>query len=329
MAAGRRSSRLAYGEICGSGTELGSESPVLRVEWVCGENHNDWVVDADVTESARTELQLLPAPEPTDPACVTRRVADGEETARANRHWWDSDADAYQDRHKEFLGDASFIWGPEGLAEGDARLLGDVAGRRIVEIGCGAGQCGRWLVARGADVVGLDLSRRQLLHSQHLDRTSGIVLQVVQADAQRLPLADGTFDLAFSAGGALAFVADATAFLCEVARVLRTGGQFVFATTHPFRWSFLDHPHETGLVAVDSYFDRRAYVEQDEEGNATYVEHHRTMGDLIRCIAAADLHLIDLVEPEWPADYDRTWGGWSRLRGRIIPGTAIFICAKS
>lgn len=286
------------------------------------------MVDAGLTDPARSELRPRPAPEPTDPTCATRRVADAEETARANRRWWDSDSDAYQDRHKEFLRDVSFIWGPEGLTEDELRLLGDVAGQRVVEIGCGAGQCGRWLASQGAHAVGIDLSRRQLLHSQHLDRTSGIVLPVVQADAQRLPLADGAVDLAFSAGGALAFVADATAFLREVGRVLRPGGLFVFATTHPFRWSFLDEPDESGLVAVDSYFDRRAYVERDADGDATYIEHHRTMGDLVRCIASAGLRLMNLVEPEWPADYDRTWGGWSRLRGRIIPGTAIFVCAK-
>jgi SAM-dependent methyltransferase len=286
------------------------------------------VVDAGVTEPARSEPHSRPAPVPTDSMNVAWRVADAEETARANRHWWDSDADAYQDRHKEFLGDVSFMWGPEGLSEQDARLLGDVAGQRVVEIGCGGGQCGRWLVARGAHVVGMDLSWRQLLHSQRLDRASGAVLPVVQADAQRLPFAGGTFDLAFSAGGSIAFVADATAFLCEVGRVLRPGGRFVFATTHPARWAFLDEPNEAGLVAVHSYFDRRAYVEQDDHGNATYIEHHRTLGDLIRCIAAANLRLIDLVEPEWPAGFDRTWGGWSPLRGRIIPGTAIFVCAR-
>jgi SAM-dependent methyltransferase len=257
-----------------------------------------------------------------------RRRADTDETTYANRHWWDGEADSYQAEHGDFLGDASFVWGPEGLDEADVHLLGDVVGRRILEIGCGAGQCGRWLTTQGAQVVGSDLSWGQLQHSRRLDSRVETALPVAQADAQRLPFRDGVFDLACSAYGALPFVTDATVVLREVARVLRPGGRLVFSTTHPVRWAFLDDPGERGLVAVSSYFDRRAYVEQDSQGGATYVEHHRTLGDWVRCIVDAGLQLVDLIEPEWPEDHDRTWGGWSRLRGRIIPGTAIFICDR-
>jgi SAM-dependent methyltransferase len=263
-----------------------------------------------------------------DEVRVTRRAADTRESSRANRHWWDGEADAYQAEHGKFLGDARFVWGPEGLDEADARLLGDVSGRRVLEIGCGGGQCGRWLVSRGAHAVGIDLSSGQLRHSRRLDGETGISLPVAQADAGRLPFPDGAFDLACSAYGALPFVADAAAVVREVARVLRPDGRFVFSTAHPVRWSFLDDPGEGGLVAVHSYFDRRAYVEQDGGGAATYVEHHRTMGDWVRAIAGAGLRLVDIVEPEWPEEHDRTWGGWSPLRGRIIPGTAIFRCLK-
>ncbi|MFD0747024.1 class I SAM-dependent methyltransferase [Phytohabitans flavus] len=259
---------------------------------------------------------------------AARRSAGADETTHANRRWWDGEADSYQAEHGEFLGDASFVWGPEGLNEADVHLLGPVAGRRILEIGCGAGQCGRWLTSQGAQVVGLDLSWGQLVHSHRLDARVGTALPVVQADAQRLPFRTGEFDLACSAYGALPFVEDATVVLREVARVLRPGGRFVFSATHPLRWSFLDDPGERGLVAVDSYFDRRAYVEQNDKGVATYVEHHRTVGDWVRSIVAAGLRLVDLVEPEWPAENEGTWGGWSPLRGRVIPGTAIFSCER-
>jgi hypothetical protein len=46
----------------------------------------------------------------------------------------------------------------------------------------------------------------------------------------------------------------------------------------------------------------------------------------VREISAAGLRLVDLVEPEWPEQLTRTWGAWSPLRGRVLPGTAIFVC---
>jgi hypothetical protein len=39
--------------------------------------------------------------------------------------------------------------------------------------------------------------------------------------------------------------------------------------------------------------------------------------------------LLDIVEPEWPAEHDRSWGPWSPLRGRVIPGTAIFVSERA
>ncbi|MGB7817741.1 MAG: SAM-dependent methyltransferase, partial [Ornithinibacter sp.] len=60
----------------------------------------------------------------------------------------------------------------------------------------------------------------------------------------------------------------------------------------------------------------------------TYAEHHRTLGDLVRQVVAAGLVLTDLVEPEWPPRNTATWGGWSPLRGALLPGTAIVVARK-
>ena len=259
---------------------------------------------------------------------VLRRDAAPGESARAMRSWWDAQAPAYYREHGTFLGDADFVWGPENLREGAAALLGEVASRRVLEIGCGAAQCSRWLLEHGAHPVASDLSGGQLAQARALNARTGVVVPLVQADAQRLPFADASFDLACSAYGAVPFVADSAAVMREVARVLRPGGRWVFSTTHPFRWCFLDDPGPAGLVVESSYFDRRAYVEQDDDGAATYVEHHRTIGDRVREIVAAGLVLDDLVEPEWPAGHDQAWSQWSPLRGRLMPGTAVFVTHK-
>jgi hypothetical protein len=96
--------------------------------------------------------------------------------------------------------------------------------------------------------------------------------------------------------------------------------------THPTRWAFPDDPGPGGLTVRQSYFDRTPYVEVNDDGVASYVEHHRTLGDRVRELVAAGLVLVDLVEPEWPEGHRREWGQWSPLRGRLMPGTAVFVC---
>jgi SAM-dependent methyltransferase len=260
---------------------------------------------------------------------VGRRVADAEATVRANRRWWDGDADNYHREHGAFLGEADFVWCPESLREADARLLGDVRARRVLELGCGAAMCSRWLVGQGARPVAFDVSAGMLRHAGEQARRTGIHVPLVQADAQHLPFGDARFHIAFTAFGAVPFVADSAAVMREVARVLRPGGRWVFATNHPIRWAFPDDPGPEGLRATMPYFDRTPYVEFASDGTPTYVEHHRTLGDRVREIVAAGFRLVDLIEPEWPAGHTQEWGQWSPLRGAILPGTAIYVCELS
>jgi SAM-dependent methyltransferase len=259
---------------------------------------------------------------------VTRRAITDAESRMASRHWWDADADEYQQEHGAFLGDVDFVWCPEGLREADARLLGDVRGRRVLELGCGAAAGARWLAGQGARVVGLDLSAGMLRHAREAGDRSGVRVPLVQADALALPLRTASFDVVCTAFGAVPFVADSGAVMREVARVLRPGGRWVFAVNHPMRWMFSDDPGPHGLTVTQSYFDRTPYVEVDARGVPTYVEHHRTLGDRVRDVVAAGLVLRDLVEPEWPEGRELVWGQWSPLRGALFPGTAIFVCDR-
>lgn len=252
------------------------------------------------------------------------------ETRAAARGHWDQAADDYQAEHGAFLGDVRFVWCPEGLDEADARLLGDVRGLRVLEVGGGAAQCGRWLVTQGASVASFDISAGQLRHGSDLNARTGVRVSLVQADAEAFPFAGSAFDIVFTSFGAIGFVQDSAGLMREAARVLRPGGRWVFSWSHPMRWAFPDDGSEAGLTVSQSYFDRTPYVESGPDGFPNYVEHHRTIGDRVREIAAAGLRLVDVIEPEWPDDPDHPeWApNWSELRGRLIPGTAIWVTEK-
>jgi SAM-dependent methyltransferase len=263
---------------------------------------------------------------------VARRDAEQRETVRANRAWWDAEAADYYAEHGVFLGDTELTWGPEGLRESEAHLLGDLAGMRMLEIGCGGAQGSRWGAGQGAAaVVASDVSAGMLERARRINATvedPALRVPLLQCDGAALPFPDAAFDVVFTAYGVVPFVADSARVMTEAARVLRPGGRFVFSTTHPVRWAMPDDPGAEGLKVTQSYFDRAAYVEQDGSGQATYVEHHRTFGDRIREIVAAGLRVVDVVEPEWPESNLETWAGWSPLRGRLVPGTAIFVCSR-
>lgn len=262
----------------------------------------------------------------------TYDTSETNEFSLANRHWWDLDASDYHQRHGSYLGTHSpqgeFYWCPEMLHEEDIRLLGtaeQLKGAKILEIGCGSAPCSRWLShdIPEAFVTAFDISREMLRHAGPNHTVS-----LVQADAMALPYLDNAFDLAFSVFGAIPFVEDSAALMREFARVLKPGGRLVFSITHPMRWIFPDDPGPAGLEATISYFDQSGYVEEDEEtGHLTYAEQHRTMGARINELIDAGFVLEKLIEPEWPADLTETWGQWSPLRGKLFPGTAIFIAS--
>lgn len=256
---------------------------------------------------------------------------DGAAAAAANRAWWSATAEEYLTEHGSFLGDADFCWCPEGLRESEAALLGPVDRLRteqVLEVGAGAAQCSRWLRSQGVAAIATDVAPGMVAQSAQLDQRTGIEVPALVADARALPFADDSFDVVFTAFGALPFLADADRVHTEVARVLTCGGRWVFSVTHPIRWAFPDDPGESGLTAARSYFDRTPYVETGGDGQVLYSEFHRTLGDHLSDLVAAGLQVVDLIEPEWPAGATHTWGGWGPVRGKYLPGTAIFSATR-
>jgi SAM-dependent methyltransferase len=118
-------------------------------------------------------------------------------------------------------------WGMTDVPEVEVGALGDVAGRDVVELGCGTGYFGAWLARRGARVTGLDLTPAQLETARRCEARFGLGVQFIEANAEEVPLPDASFDLALSEYGASIWC-DPYRWVPEAARLLRPGGELVF-----------------------------------------------------------------------------------------------------
>ena len=230
--------------------------------------------------------------------------------AKANRDRWDADADSYQAEHHDIGGTLALAWGIWRTPEDELDALGDVAGKDVLELGCGAAQWSIALAGRKARVVGLDNSSGQLAHAREAALRAVRSLPLVQASGQYLPFADESFDIVFCDYGAMTF-ADPARTLPQVARILRTDGLLAFMTTSPFLYVCwpADAP-EASTELLEDYFGMYRFEEQG------MVEFNLTYGDWIRMFRANGFVVEDLIEPRPPEGATSTFPGrpvaWAR-----------------
>jgi len=151
-----------------------------------------------------------------------------------NRAFWNSTSDAYQASHGTVLRKRALAWGVWRIPESTLRILGDVEGRRVLELGCGAAQWTLALLERGAHAIGVDLSDQQLMHARAAAQSGSIRPTLVQGDAEQLPFRSEMFDIVFCDHGAIVFAPPETT-VAEASRVLRPGGLCALCMSTPVR----------------------------------------------------------------------------------------------
>ena len=120
-------------------------------------------------------------------------------------------------------------------------LPGDMSGMRAIELGCGTGYVSAWMARRGASVVGIDNSERQLATARRLATEHGVELTLHHGNAEQVPYPDQHFDFAISEYGA-AIWCDPQVWIPEAHRLLRPGGELVFLGNSP--WAIVCTPED-------------------------------------------------------------------------------------
>jgi len=190
------------------------------------------------------------------------------------------------------------VWGLFAVPEATLGVLGDVRGVDVVELACGTAYVSAWLTRAGARTVALDLSAEQLATARRLQASCGPVFPLVQADAERLPLASGCADLVVSEHGAAAWC-DPERWLPEAARLLRPGGRLVFLTNSHL--SALSVPADGGVAGERLLrgYDEARRVRWPGGG----VEFHPSHGDWVRLLRAAGF-VVDAMHEVFAPDGD-------------------------
>jgi ubiquinone/menaquinone biosynthesis C-methylase UbiE len=115
-----------------------------------------------------------------------------------------------------------------------AELLGPVAGKALLDVGCGDGALASELARQGATVTALDADPSMIAATRLRTEGEATCLQLVEGNAESLPFDDATFDVVVAVT-VLCFVHNAERALMETARVLKPGGRLVIAELG--RWS--------------------------------------------------------------------------------------------
>lgn len=110
--------------------------------------------------------------------------------------------------------------------------LGDLRGKKILDMGCGAGESSVFFALKGAEVTACDISSEFLKVAQRLAAKNGVSIQTVQSDSAHMPYPDASFDYVF--GNGVLHHVELLPTVAEISRLLKPGGKAVFVEPLPY-----------------------------------------------------------------------------------------------
>ncbi|MBW3652423.1 MAG: class I SAM-dependent methyltransferase, partial [Actinobacteria bacterium] len=175
----------------------------------------------DAGAAPAAEAEPTPSEPPAEPAPANPATTESTEPARDAGGDRDGEAGRGELSPEERARRAAEL---EPVAEALVRVAAPTAGDRVLDVACGTGNAALLAAARGADVVGVDSSKRLIALARQRAQQAGLFPEFLVGDALVLPVGDGGFDVVLSVFGVI-FAADPAQAMSEVARVLRSDGR--------------------------------------------------------------------------------------------------------
>lgn len=234
---------------------------------------------------------------------------------------WDRHSAAYQ-AGAQLPTDVAH-YGPDIGTEAEFRLLGDLKGKRVLELGCGGAQCSIAFAKQGATAIGIDASAEQLAFAKRLCDREEVRVELRHGDLADLAfLRADSIDVAFSAY-AFGFVEDLNRVFRQVHRVLKVGAPLIFSLPHP-AYDMIDDDSDQPLLVRRSYFDHSPI---DYEWNGIqFTDYHHTVADLYMGLVRASYRVDTILEPA-PTHTGPRSQHW-RETFRYVPRTLIVRARK-
>ena len=230
------------------------------------------------------------------------------------RKQWNNLADYWvqQVRYEEQL------WRDSLNAPAFKKMVGDVQGLRLLDMGCGEGYFSRFYAKAGADVTGIDFSDNQIAAAQEEESRAPLGIRYQRADASKMGDVESEgFDIVISFM-ALMDIEDYEGAIMQAARVLKPGGRFMFILIHPcfgwsrrgpdeevlVRWEYRsleDGSREPHYLKIFEYFTNHPFKMRwkDDEGHevAVTTQFHRTLTDYVRALRKNGFVVSQIEEP--------------------------------
>ena len=233
----------------------------------------------------------------------------------------------------------------KGILQSYADRLGDLGGKRVLDIGCGLGGKTVAYAEANARVTGVDLSEKNVAQCSAFARSRGVEASFAAGDAERLPFAGGSFD-AVIANDSLEHFGNPERALVELARVLKPGGSiFLFFTpwgsplgSHLYDyirtpWCHLIFPEWLLRELLERELARRGEADPRSGAGRLMEEFHRELNRItvrryhriLEGIESLDVAFEELKPPKysWLAPLAR-----APLAGELFTGTVVGILRK-